>query len=449
MPALRTVEPASEAALLGAASCVAAAGSSGDLLDLLTGAAVPGRVLLLLAAVGPLCVLLSGAAVVTEAYAVAHRPLPPVPRVGRLASGAPAARTSGLPPVALHPLHRPVHHMSKSSAESTFSATVAKGTERAVAAAALLAVAAASLVAFLMARVRSLGMGLCCAGTEQPEPVAAWTLATVGAAAVPESAAERVDAVLRKIRDSDAGANLSKEDRGAVDGLLASLEDDFASAQPRPIANPQIFDNYRVSYVSVGRDQVGNPAGGRWRGAVGKALFRTTGLYQNLLPANVVVNVVAFRFLSCLRGCVVLKGTFAPTEQPDFVRATFQSPRLCFAIGGLKMAFEIGPPSAVELNCAYLDDRVRLGKGSRGSRFVFERTKDAQARVWEEVMALRPIPALLIPLAVAAFLAGAFYLVRSNVLVGAAGLAVIGLYLLVARNGGIIDADTAIAPEAS
>lgn len=45
--------------------------------------------------------------------------------------------------------------------------------------------------------------------------------------------------------------------------------------------------------------------------------------------------------------------------------------------------------------------------------------------------------------------AGAFYLVRSNVLVGAAGLAVIGLYLLVARNGGIIDADTAIAPEAS
>lgn len=44
-----------------------------------------------------------------------------------------------------------------------------------------------------------------------------------------ESAAERVDAVLRKIRDSDAGANLSKEDRGAVDGLLASLEDDFAA----------------------------------------------------------------------------------------------------------------------------------------------------------------------------------------------------------------------------
>lgn len=32
-----------------------------------------------------------------------------------------------------------------------------------------------------------------------------------------------------------------------------------------------------------------------------------------------------------------------------------------------------GPPSSVELQTQYLDERVRLGKGSRGSLFVFTR----------------------------------------------------------------------------
>jgi hypothetical protein len=32
-----------------------------------------------------------------------------------------------------------------------------------------------------------------------------------------------------------------------------------------------------------------------------------------------------------------------------------------------------GPPSSVQLSTPYLDERVRLGKGSRGSLFVFTR----------------------------------------------------------------------------
>jgi hypothetical protein len=37
------------------------------------------------------------------------------------------------------------------------------------------------------------------------------------------------------------------------------------------------------------------------------------------------------------------------------------------------LALRIGPPSAVQLATTYLDERVRLGRGSRGSRFVFVR----------------------------------------------------------------------------
>ena len=69
----------------------------------------------------------------------------------------------------------------------------------------------------------------------------------------------------------------------------------------------------------------------RWR----RSFFKTEGLYQNLLRDNVVVNSVAVRLLWCLRGTVVLKGTFAPVaDKPDFVRAKFQRPRLCFKFAG-------------------------------------------------------------------------------------------------------------------
>ena len=37
------------------------------------------------------------------------------------------------------------------------------------------------------------------------------------------------------------------------------------------------------------------------------------------------------------------------------------------------LALRIGPPSSVQLATTFLDERVRLGRGSRGSRFVFAR----------------------------------------------------------------------------
>lgn len=36
----------------------------------------------------------------------------------------------------------------------------------------------------------------------------------------------------------------------------------------------RVFGNYNVAYVSSGPSQRGNPAGGRWRGRLGRSLFR-------------------------------------------------------------------------------------------------------------------------------------------------------------------------------
>jgi hypothetical protein len=58
------------------------------------------------------------------------------------------------------------------------------------------------------------------------------------------------------------------------------------------------------------------------------------------------------------------------------VRARFESPRI--TLGGLP-SFSVGPKSSVVLSTTYLDEDVRLGKGSRGSLFVFARKSAAQA----------------------------------------------------------------------
>lgn len=52
------------------------------------------------------------------------------------------------------------------------------------------------------------------------------------------------------------------------------------------------------------------------------------------------------------------------------VRAFFAPPKIKF--GGFP-AFSVGPKSSVVLSTTYLDERIRLGRGSRGSLFVFTR----------------------------------------------------------------------------
>jgi hypothetical protein len=48
----------------------------------------------------------------------------------------------------------------------------------------------------------------------------------------------------------------------------------------------------------------------------------------------------------------------------------FERPVLCL---GSEVCLRIGPESSVQLTTTHLDERMRLGRGSRGSRFVFVR----------------------------------------------------------------------------
>lgn len=72
---------------------------------------------------------------------------------------------------------------------------------------------------------------------------------------------------------------------------LSTLQPGRLQAQ-RPLQDPLIFGNYNVAYVSMGDRQYGQPAGGRFRGGLGKLLFRTTLLAQSVLKPDVVTNKV-------------------------------------------------------------------------------------------------------------------------------------------------------------
>lgn len=54
-----------------------------------------------------------------------------------------------------------------------------------------------------------------------------------------------------------------------------------------------------------------------------------------------------------------------------WIQVVFEPPEL--KVGGLD--FQYGGESEVKLEITYIDEKIRLGKGSRGSLFVFQRRK--------------------------------------------------------------------------
>ena len=303
--------------------------------------------------------------------------------------------------------------------------------------------------------------------------------------------------VLATIADTDSGKTVTPEQRQATDANIAVLEAVGATQTPNALTNPLIFGDYDVSYVSTGGKQIGNPAGGRFRGGLGAALFRTVGLEQNLYQPDVVVNRVAFLVFGLIPGEVVLQGTFAPVEieaetaaeaaaardaarerngvgatkrnteaekkrardaafavardaenekyagDGMTVRARFESPRI--TLGGLP-AFSVGPKSSVVLSTTYLDEDVRLGKGSRGSLFVFARKSAAQAERdrarWKVggfgVSVMLACTAALVFFAVRRFRAGG---VTELAVATAAAVLASAAVALVMRQGGIVAED--------
>jgi hypothetical protein len=249
--------------------------------------------------------------------------------------------------------------------------------------------------------------------------------------------------------------------------LLDQLDAQHGRQQsPRPLADPLLLGNYNVAYTSTSRapSERGQPAGGRFRGRIGRALFRTTGVFQSVLPLPpqeedttkapqqqqnpaaiaLAINKVSFRLFGLIPGYVGLRGRCYPCPRPSLtnssnaanntngadddastVRVLFERPVL--SLGPLTA--RIGPPSSVVLTTTYLDERVRLGKGSRGSLFVFTRGGLADEARMGEVGLEKPSAAAkaLLLLALAGMVAGGAALWRAG-----ATLAAVGLWLVAA-----------------
>ena len=180
-----------------------------------------------------------------------------------------------------------------------------------------------------------------------------------------------MEELLREIEGTDSGAQVSKIRRDQIDRYISDLMA-IGEDESDPVDNEDIFANYNVAYTSPGPSQKGAPAGGRFRGRLGRLLFRTEGLYQMIERPDVAKNLVMFKLLGIFPGSIALVGKFAKNKSKT-VRVRFQRPK--FTLVG--QTFTFGPESSVELITPFLKKQIRLGKGSRGSLFVF--TKGGKA----------------------------------------------------------------------
>lgn len=180
-----------------------------------------------------------------------------------------------------------------------------------------------------------------------------------------------LDLVGREAPDGTADAVADKD---TVHTILNSLEE--AGKGTRPLEDECIFGNYNVAYVSMGGTQPGQPAGGRFRTGLGRFLFKTVGLYQSVFKPDIVVNKVDLRIFGCIPCSVGLRGKLLPVvpegevDAADTAKVFFDPPVLALPFG---IYAKIGPKSSVVLRTTYVDGDVRIGKGSRGSLFVFTR----------------------------------------------------------------------------
>ncbi|CAI5457984.1 unnamed protein product [Closterium sp. Yama58-4] len=163
-----------------------------------------------------------------------------------------------------------------------------------------------------------------------------------------------------QVKHTDRGAAMSDEGRAAVTAIVEQLE---AMGLEEPLKSPLVFGAWEVAYTSRP-----TAAGGYYRSMLGRTLLRSKDLVQTIYPPNGVHNLVEFDALSLIPGSISLKGTFEPLDN-KWVRAVFEAPNL--ALGPLK--FSYGGQSSVRLSVSYLDERVRIGRGSQGSIFVFAR----------------------------------------------------------------------------
>eukprot|EP00250_Pteridium_aquilinum_P017622 c2370_g1_i1 orf=260-1018(+) len=169
-----------------------------------------------------------------------------------------------------------------------------------------------------------------------------------------------VDDLLSLVESSDRGALLAQQEQSRVEELIGSLEQHCIR---EPLQSPLLFGEWDVVYSS-------NPTatGGYYRSAVGRTLLRTNKMMQVVKEPDFVSNKVSFAALGVLQGEVSLKGKLEALDN-RWIKITFDPPNL--RLGPIE--FQYGGITSVKIAIIYLDERVRLGRGSRGSLFVFKR----------------------------------------------------------------------------
>ena len=336
-----------------------------------------------------------------------------------------------------------------------------------------------------------------------------------------EFLAYTVDQVLDSISNTDKGASASKPLQKKVNAWMEVKSDEYRQSlsalnvqlgrvtssnsiindvtsspsidsleDPVTVLDDEnLFGNYDVTYVSTlkAAKQQGNPAGGNFRGSIGRFIYENNGLYQNIFREDdltkekgtnkrdlknipdeknipnlikraeedsqnqisksnqkvtsngssnvnemssnenemnpsvksnqtkkdedkdkqsriVVVNYISGKLFRFLTVSVILKGIiekvtdndrltltkkYGTVLSPGTVRADFDSPLI--TIGGI--GIRIGPNSNVVLDTPYLDAKIRLGMGARGSSFIFKRTKEDNANNWKIDLQRKALPA--------------------------------------------------------
>ncbi|XP_052484963.1 probable plastid-lipid-associated protein 8, chloroplastic, partial [Gossypium raimondii] len=121
-----------------------------------------------------------------------------------------------------------------------------------------------------------------------------------------------------------------------------------------------VFPDWDAIYCS-------NPTspGGGYRSALGRLFFKTNDMVQAIEAPDSVRNKVSFIF-GFLDGEVSLKGKLKVLDH-QWIQVIFEPPEL--RVGAID--FRYGGESEVKLQITYIDENTRLGKGSRGSLFVF------------------------------------------------------------------------------
>ncbi|CAM8952732.1 unnamed protein product [Rhodiola kirilowii] len=171
-----------------------------------------------------------------------------------------------------------------------------------------------------------------------------------------------VTSILSKVRETDRGVSLTKEQHMEVSQVATQLQ---SFCVDEPVKCPLIFGDWDVVYCS-------NPTspGGGFRSAFGRMFFKANEMTQAVVAPDIVRNKVSFSLLGFLDGEVSLKGKLNVLDS-KWIQVIFEPPEL--RVGALE--FQYGGESEVKLQITYIDENVRLGLGSRGSLFVFQRRK--------------------------------------------------------------------------